>query len=59
MAITGTQYLSVERVDYFVILVFMPSLIKVQFEFPIPLGHREQRIQDVHRHGVVSKLAPQ
>lgn len=44
MAIARTQYLFVERVDKFAVLVFMPNLTEVQFDFPIHLGHREQRI---------------
>lgn len=35
-ALAGTQYLSMERVDYFAILVFVPNLMKVHFEFPTP-----------------------
>ena len=35
-AAAGTQCLSMERVDYFAILVFVPDLMKVHFEFPTP-----------------------
>ena len=35
-ALAGTQYLSMERVHYLAILVFMPNLMKVHFEFPTP-----------------------
>lgn len=36
MALAETQYLSMERVHYFAILVFVPNLVKVRFEFPAP-----------------------
>ena len=36
MALAETQYLSMERVHYFAILVFVPNLVKVRFEFPTP-----------------------